>query len=117
MKFGAGAGRRRGPEPLRSSVSGGGEDDMLPESMKLPAGGVDGSARAEDGEKGEEEEDDGSWSDAEVERRVAERRVSTHDPYAVDDEEEEEDLDAEVRKKGGSEKVATEFYDYVGGRS
>ncbi|CAM9439758.1 unnamed protein product, partial [Laminaria digitata] len=78
--------RRRSPEPLRSSVSGGGGgDDMLPESS------------AEETEGGaEEEEDDGSWSDAEVERRVAERRVSKEDPYAVDEEEEEEDLDAEV---------------------
>ena len=90
MRFAAGGARRRSPEPLRSSVSG---DDMLPES-KLPPMGDEMEE-----EDGDEEEDDGSWSDAEVERRVAERRVSKEDPYAVDEEEEEEDVDAEVSKK------------------
>lgn len=73
------------------------EDEKFPE---IPSLSADGAAQqsVKSGGAGEEEaeEDDGSWSDAEVERRVAERKNVKVDPYAVDDEEEEDDL-GEVR--------------------
>lgn len=81
-------------------TSGMREDEMFPDKPSVfPSrsaaedrlGGEGEMSRGED-EREEEVDGDGTWSDAEVERRVKERRVAKFDPYA----EREEDMDEDV---------------------
>lgn len=100
-----GLGASRGGMPdseWTGDTSGMREDEMFPDkpSVFSSAGAAEDRVGGEDISKGEDEreeevDDDGSWSDAEVERRVAERRVAKFDPYAEREEDMDED-DGEV---------------------
>ena len=90
-----GGGEWGGDGDINMDMSGMRDDEKFPDKPSVfPAADGTDEERGIEGLKTYEEEEEGGngiWSDVEVERRVAERRVATVDPYATEEEEDEDD--------------------------